>query len=119
VEVDEADGLLVDLADQHHLDDLDRFLVGHAHAADERRLLAQPLHERADLRPAPVHDHGIDADEVKQDDVERERLLEIGLVHGGAAVLDHDGLSPELPDVRERLHEDLDALHFVVHRHRM
>ena len=116
--IDEADDLLVDLADQHHLDDLDRLLVGDAHAAHERRLLAEPLHERADLRPAAVDDDRIDADEVQQDNVERERLLEVSLVHGGAAVLDDNGLPPELPDVRERFHEDLDPLDLVCH-HRM
>src|SRR4029453_14486779 len=31
VVIDAADDLLVDLTDQHHLDDLDRFLIGHAH----------------------------------------------------------------------------------------
>src|SRR5262249_29620195 len=96
--------------DQHHLHDLDRLGVGHPHAAHELRLLAELLHEGADLRPATVHDHGIDPDEVQEDDVERERLLEIRLLHGAAAVLDDDGLPAELPDVRERLQQDLDAL---------
>src|SRR5687768_11460240 len=78
------------------------------HAA---RSLAQPLHQRADRRAAPVHDDGIDADQLEQNDVEGEGLLEVGLVHGRAAVLDDDGLAAELPDVRERFHEDLDAAH--------
>ena len=105
--IDEADDLRVDLADEHHLHDLDGLLVGHPHAADEPRLLAEALHERADLRAAAVHDDRIDADELQQDDVEGERLLEVGPLHRGAAILDDDGLSPELPNVRERLHEDL------------
>ena len=67
-----ADDLLVDLADQHHLDDLDRRLVGDPHAAHELRLLAQPLHEGADLRTAAVHDDRVDADQVQQDHVQRE-----------------------------------------------
>src|SRR5204863_9944068 len=86
-----------------------RFLDGVSHAAIERRLLAVPLHDGADLRPAAVDDDGVDADEVQEDDVQRERLLEVGLVHGGAAVLDDDGFPPELPDVRERLQQDIDA----------
>src|SRR5688500_17500484 len=119
VQVDEADNLLVDLAHQHHLDDLHRLLVSDAHAAHEARLLAQPLHEGADLRSPAVHDDGIDADQLQQDDVEREGLLEVRLVHGGAAILDDDGLAPELPDVRERLHEDLDPAHVGRRGHRM
>ena len=57
-----------------------------------------------------MHDDRVDADQVEQDHVQRERLLEVGLLHGGATVLDDDGLAPELPDVRERLQQDLDAL---------
>src|SRR4030095_10353444 len=62
VVIDAADDLLVDLTDQHHLDDLDRFLIGHAHAADEARLLAEPDHQGADLPGAAVGDdpHGGD-----------------------------------------------------------
>jgi len=47
--------------------------------------------------------------------VEGEGLLQIRLLHRRAAVLDDDGFATELPDVRERLHEDLDALDLVVH----
>ena len=109
VVVDQPDDLLVDLAHEDHLDDLHRLLVGDPHPAHELRLLAEALHERADLRSAAVDDHGVDADEVQQDHVEREGALEVGLLHGGAAVLDDDGLAAELPDVREGLHEDLGA----------
>src|SRR5687767_1990833 len=101
MEIDESDDLLVDLADQHHLDDLDRLGVRDAHAAHELRLLPEPLHERADLRTATVHDDRIDADEPQEDDVERELFLEVGLLHRAAAVLDDDGLAGELTDVRQ------------------
>ena len=62
-----------------------------------------------------MDDHGIDADETKQDDVERKRLLQLRLLHGRAAILDDDGFAAELPDVRERLHENLDPLAGVLH----
>ena len=39
--VDEADDVLVDLAAQHHLDDVHGLVVGDAHALDELALLAQ------------------------------------------------------------------------------
>src|SRR5207245_3387355 len=92
VMVDEADDLLVDLADQDHLDDLDGLLVGHPHAAHEAWLLAEALHQRADLGPAPVHDDRMNANEVEENHVEREARLEVGLFHRGAAVLDDDRL---------------------------
>src|SRR2546425_4404128 len=107
VVVDQTDDGLVDLAHQDHLDDLDGLLVGHSHAPHELGLLAEPLHEGADLRAATVDDDGLDAHETEQDHVERERLLEVRALHRGAAVLDDDGLTPKLPDVRERLEEHL------------
>ena len=115
VVVDEPDDLLVDLADEDHLDDLDRLGVGDAHAPDEARLLAEPLHQRADLGPAPVHDDRLKAHEAQEDHVEREGLIEVGALHRGAAVLDDDRLAAKLPDVRERLEQDLRALR-VGHR---
>jgi hypothetical protein len=51
--VDERHDVLVDEAAQHHLDHVERLLVGDAHALDELALLAELLQQRADLRPAP------------------------------------------------------------------
>jgi len=109
VVVDAADDVLVDFADQHHLDDLDRFLVGHAHAADEVGFLAEALHQGADLGATAVDDHGVDADQAQEDHVQSERLLEVRPLHRGAAVLDDEGLAAELADVRQRLQQDLGA----------
>ena len=111
VEIDQAHDLLVDLADQHHLDDLDRLLVGDAHAAHELRLLAEPLHERADLGAAAVHDDGTDADQPEEEHVLGELLLEVRLLHRGPPVLDHEGLALEGTDIGQRLDEHLGALH--------
>src|SRR5919106_2112670 len=106
--VDEADDLLIDLADQHHLDDFDRLGVGHPHAAHELRLLAELLHQCTDLGAAAVDDDGIDPDQLQEDDVEGKRSLEVVRLHGRAAVLDDERLAAELSDVRQRLQEDLD-----------
>ena len=57
--------------------------------------------------PAAVHDDRVDADQVQEHHVQRERLLEVGVLHGGAAVLDDERLAAELPDVRQRLQQDL------------
>src|SRR4029450_4688430 len=72
-------------------------------------LLAQALHERADLRAAAVHDDRIDYDQAQQDHVQGEGLLEVRPLHRCAAVLDDDRLAAELPDIRKRLKEDVGA----------
>ena len=115
VQVDQPDDLLVDLADQDHLDDLHRLLVGHPHPAHEARLLAEALHERPDLRAAAVDDHGPDPDEAQQEHVLGELLLQVGLLHGRPAVLDDEGLALERADVRQRLDEDLGAADDLLH----
>jgi hypothetical protein len=74
--VDERDDLLVDRAGQHHLDDLDRLLVGDAQAALEFRFDAQLVQHRRDLRAAAVDDDRIDAGLLQQRDVAGERLAE-------------------------------------------
>src|SRR6266481_858500 len=110
VEVDQADDLFVDLADQHHLHDLHRLGVGHAHPAHEVRILAQPLHEGADLRATAMDDDGPHADQPQQEHVPGELLLEIGLLHGRPAVLDDQRLALEGADVRQRLEQHLRPL---------
>jgi hypothetical protein len=78
--VDEADDLLVELA-QHHLDDVHHALVGHAHALPEFALDAHLLQQVANLRAAAVDDHGIHADELQHHDVAREAGLQVVLGH--------------------------------------
>src|SRR3990172_4261405 len=111
VEVDQAHDLLVDLADEDHLDDVHGLRVGDPHAPDKARFLAEALHQRPDLRPAAVHDHGVDPHVAEQDDVEGEGFLQVRLLHGRAAVLDDEGLALEGADVREGLHQDLGPLY--------
>ena len=48
--VERGDDLAVHLADERHADDVDGLGVGDAQPVDELGLLAQPLHEVADLR---------------------------------------------------------------------
>ena len=100
VAVDQQHDVLVDLADEHHLRDLDGLRVGHAQAVDELHRQVEPLHVAGDLRAAAVDDHRVHADVLEQHDVARELLLQRGVDHRRAAVLDHDGLAVELADVR-------------------
>ena len=90
--VDQRHDLLVDRAGQHHLDDLDRLLVGDAQAALELRFDAHLGEHRADLRPAAMHDDRVDAGLLEQRDVAGEGLAERGVAHGVAAIFHHDGL---------------------------
>ena len=104
--VDEADDLLVELA-QHHLDDVHHPVVGDAHPLPEFALDAHLLQQVADLRAAAVDDHRIHPDELQHDDVAREARLERRLGHRVAAVLDDDDLVVKALDVRQRLGKDL------------
>ena len=60
-----------------------------------------------DLRAAAVHHHRVHADQLEQHHVLGEVLLQRGVGHGVAAVLDDDGLAVELADVGQRLGQDL------------
>ena len=103
--VDRRDEVAVDLADQHHADDLERLRVGDAKAVLELRLLADAAKHRVDLRPAAVDQHAAHADAAQQQHVLRER--EVGVaVDRRAAELHDDRLAGELADVGQRLDED-------------
>ena len=69
--------LLVDLADEHHLRDLDGVLAGDAQAADELDRQAEPLHVAGDLGAAAVHDDRVQPDVLEQHDVARELLAQL------------------------------------------
>ena len=116
VQVDRRHQLRVDLADQHHAGDVDGLGVGDAQAVAELGGLAQPLHQRADLRAAAVDDDGAHADEAHQHDVLGEQVEGVVLGRAGegvAAVLDDDRLAGEAPDVRQRLDQDVRDVHGV------
>src|SRR5713101_8288885 len=103
VQVDQPDDLLVDLAHEHHLDDLHRLGIRYPHPAHEFRLLAQALHESPDLRASAVDDHRPHPGQPEEEDVAGELLLEVGLLHGRAAILDDQGLALEVADIGQRL----------------
>ncbi len=107
---DPADDLLVDGAGQHHLDDLDRGLVGDAQARLELALDPEPLQHRPDLRSAAVHHDGFEARLLEQNDVLGEILRRRLVAHGVPAVLDDHHLLVVALHVRQSLHEDLGAL---------
>ena len=79
----------------------------------EAHLHPEPLHVARDVGAAAVHDHGVHADVLEEHHVARELLLQLGVDHRGAAVLDDHRLTVELPDVGERLEERCDISHEV------
>ena len=102
---DAQDDLLVHLADEHHLRDLDRLGVADPQPVDELHRQPEPLHVAGDLRAAAVDDDRVHSDVLEQHDIAREVLAQRLVDHRRAAVLDHDRLAVELPDVGQRLEQ--------------
>ena len=104
--VDEAHDLLVDGARQHHLDDLDRGLVGDAQARREFGLDAELLQHGADLRPAAVDHDRVHPRLLQQDHVAGEAAGDLFIAHGVAAIFHHDDGFVIAQHMGQRLHED-------------
>ena len=113
--VDERNDFLVHLAAQHHFHYIDRRLVGDALAVDELRFDAEGEEGLADLRPAAVHHHRVDADVFHHHDVAGEVFLELLGHHGMAAVFDDQGLVVEVPDEGQGLQQGFGALDAFFH----
>ncbi|EKD37521.1 MAG: hypothetical protein ACD_75C01098G0002 [uncultured bacterium] len=107
--VDELHDLFANLSDQHHLRDLHRLGVGYPHPIHELRLFSETLHQIGDLCAAAMHDDRVDADKPQQNNVGHHRLFQGRIHHCRAAVFNHDRLTVELPDIRQRLNEDFSA----------
>ena len=109
MELQQVDKAFVHLARQHHLDDIHGLFVRDPQAVDEFRRLAQLFHQLADLRPAAVDQHHLDADEPQQDDILHHLLLQLLADHGVAAVFDHHRFARVALDIRQRLGQYLRA----------
>jgi hypothetical protein len=112
--VDRADQVAVDLADQHHADQLERLLVGDAKAVAEFGLLAHPSHQHVDLRPAAMDEDTAHADAAQQQHVLGERAVEL-LVDRSPTQLHHHRLAGEAVDIGQGLDEDLGGFGSVGH----
>ena len=100
--VDQPDQLALDLADEHHPDDVHRLGRGDPEAAAELRLDAEPVEHRGDLRTAAVDDDRLEAGEPQERDVLGERPLQGVVGHGVAAVLHHHDLAVVALQPRQR-----------------
>ena len=106
-----AHDLLVDLADEHLLDDVHRRRIGDAHAAHELRRDAGLLaRRRRSTGPPPCTITGLHADVLEERDVLRERVLELVVLHRVPAVLDDEHLAGEALDERQRLDQHVGLL---------
>ena len=90
--VDQIDDLLVDLAGQDHLHHVHGALVGDAEAVHEPGGDVHLGQHLADLGSAAVHHHRVDAQVLEERDVLGKGALQLRLLLGGAAILDHHGL---------------------------
>ena len=98
--------VFVQLADEDHLRDLERFGVRDPVPVAELRREAEPLGERADLRAAAVHDDRLHADHPQQRDVLGEPRCEPRIGHRRSPDLDHHGRREMLPHVRQGIEQD-------------
>ena len=105
VTVDQADELLVQLA-QRHLHDRQRALVGDAHTAVAAAFHAGLAHQLVDSPAAAVDDDRLHADQSQQRDVARESRLEGRIGHCVASEANHQRLAVVGTDVRQGFGED-------------
>lgn len=104
---EQGDEVLVDLAAQHHLNNVHRFAVGVAQTVDELALLADFFQHIVDLRTAAVDDNDLDADQIEQNEVVNDRVLQLVVDHRVAAVLDDNRLTVVFLNVRKRLNQNV------------
>ena len=57
--------LLIDRTGQHHFRDFHRGRIGDAQTVDKLRLHPCPVQHGANLRPAAMHDDGVNADKLQ------------------------------------------------------
>ena len=110
VDVDGGHDVAVHLAHKDHPGDVERLGIGDPEPVAELGFLAEPFHQLADLGPAAVDHHGTHADRAHEDDVVANSASAASsprLPRSVPAVLDHDDLVPEPPDIRQRLDQDL------------
>ena len=105
--IDEFDDLLVDLARQHHLDDVHRLGVGDPHALHELAFLPDPSQQLLNLWTPAVHHHRIQTDQFEQDHIMGKAALQALLGHRIATVLDDDRAAMKPADVGQCLSKDL------------
>src|SRR6056297_360749 len=93
--IDRGDDLLVDAPAEHHLHHVHRLRVGYPHAVHKLAGNTQLFQQRANLRPATVHDNRVHANQLHQNNIAGETFVKQRIDHGITAELDHNGLAGE------------------------
>ena len=120
VHVDCRDELRIDLADQHHPDDVDGLAIGDAQPVAKLALLAESCHQLADLRPPSVHDDRPHADLSHQHDVlgEQGQGVAVGCAGQGVpSVFDYYHLVGEATNVRQGFDQSCSPVRGCGHGH--
>ena len=107
---DEVHQALVDLACEHHLNDVGGLFICDAQPVDELALFADFLKSIRYLGAAAVNQNDLYADEPEQNDVSHYRILQLVARHCVAAVFDNDYLIGVFLYVRQRVDEHSCAL---------
>jgi hypothetical protein len=103
--VDRGDKIAVDLADQHHADDLQRLRIGDTQAVAKLGFLADAAHHRVHLGAAAMDQDDAHADTAQQKHVLRQGTVELGVDRRAAELHDHR-FAGEAADVGQRLNKD-------------
>ena len=106
VAINERHDLFVDLATEHHFDDVHGFIVGDPHTLDETALFANLFQQFPDLRTTPVYDNRVHPDLFEQYDILREAALQVFIHHRVAAKLDDHGLLIQRLDIGQGLDQN-------------
>ncbi len=97
----------VDLAPEHHLHHVHRFIVGHPKTFNKSGFLAESLEGGSDLWATTVDHHRPQPDMLEQHDIHGKRCSDRIVRHRVPAVLDNDRLAEETPHIGQRLDENL------------
>ena len=83
--------------------DVHRFAVRHAQAVDKLRLLPDFAKHFGDFRTAAVHEHDLNADKGKKNDVPHNCVFQVFVDHRIAAVFHNDEFVVIFLNIRKRL----------------
>ena len=102
--IDQGDNLLIDLTHENHLDNVQRRLVRHPHAAHIAARDPHLVQHLVDLGTATVNHDGIDTDILEQHDVLGKTFLQVFIDHGMTAILNDKSFTIEAPKIGQRFH---------------
>lgn len=104
---EDSHDVLVEFSGQNHLHDFHRLGIGVAESVHELGLLPHPVEHLVDFRAAAVDENDLDSDSVQENDVLHDSRFQILVEHSVPAVLHDDSLPDPMPEIRQRLNQNL------------